>query len=141
VILRGSRWAKRTKPSSAFWSFDRIIAATTAALSLAALAAVIFFGLYPRPPVEAPLDPDTFYRGGVAMGHVTSFDVEQAGVAEQYVLRVETSKPVEKGDVLRFRYATCIVNDLETPQHEMPNNTGLFNGITLSRGERLTPLG
>ena len=122
MILRGSRWAKRNKPASAFWWFDRIIAATT-------LAAVIYFGFYPRPPVEPPLDPHTLYRGGDAIGHVTSVNVDLAGIFEEYLLRVETSKTIEKGEVLRFRHAICIVVDLETPQHEMPNNMRLFNGI------------
>jgi hypothetical protein len=92
-------------------SFDRIIAATGAVLSLAALAAVIYFGLYPRPPVEAPLDPDTLYRDGAAIGHVTAFNVEPV-LAGQYVFQVEASKPIEKGDVLRFRRAVCLVVDL-----------------------------
>jgi hypothetical protein len=92
-------------------SFDRIIAATGAVLSLAALAAVTYFGLYPRPPVEAPLDPDTLYRDGAAIGHVTAFNVEPV-LAGQYVFQVEASKRIEKGDVLRFRRAVCLVVDL-----------------------------
>ena len=96
---------------------------------MAALAAVIYFGLYPRPPVEAPLDPDTLYRDGAAIGHVMAFNVEPV-LAGQYVFKVEASKPIEKGDVLRFRHAVCFVVDLGQPRLDLPNNIVLFNSIS-----------
>jgi hypothetical protein len=122
AILSAAGWAR-------VWSFDRGIAVTGAILSAAALAAVIYFGLYPRPPIEAPLDPDTLYRDGAAIGHVLAFNVESV-LAGQFVFQVEASKPIEKGDALRFRHATCFVVDLGQPQRQLPNNLIFFNGIS-----------
>ena len=90
--------------------------ALTAALFAAILsfAAAVYFGFYPRPPIEASLDPDTVYRDGVAIGHVSAFNVEPV-LAGQYVFQVEASKPINKGDMLRFRRAVCFVVDLGHP--------------------------
>ena len=72
-------------------------------------AAVVYFGLYPRPPVEAPLDPDTLYRGDIAVGLVVTFKLDPMNIPEQYSFQLKPSKTIEKGDVLRFRHATCFV--------------------------------
>jgi hypothetical protein len=126
------RWLGAIAIRIQLWPFDRIIAVTGAALSLAALAAVIYFGLYPRPPVEAPLDPNTLYRGGAAIGHVTSFSVLPPNISPaggEYRFQVEASKPIEVGDVLQFRYAACLVLALNHPGRPLPNNIILFEGI------------
>jgi hypothetical protein len=89
-----------------------MIAVTGAVLSLAALAAVIYFGLYPRPPVDAPLDPDTLYRGGEAIAHVASFSLgTTANFGDLYDFRVKALKRIEAGDVLHFRRSVCLVLD------------------------------
>jgi hypothetical protein len=124
VIRRGAR-----KPPSTGWPFERITTLAATLSSLAALAVVIYFGLYPRPPVEPSLDPDTLYRGGDAIGHVTAFNVEQV-LAGQYVFQVLASKPIEKGDVLRFRHAVCFVVDLGQPPRDLASKLILFNGIS-----------
>ena len=99
-----------------------------AALSLLALAAVIYFGLYPRPPIEPVLDPNTLYRDGVAVGHVSGFTMMPAYSSEQYKLQVEASKPIEDGDVLRFRHTVCIVLELGQ-QRKLPNNIVQFDDM------------
>jgi hypothetical protein len=88
---------------------------------------VIYFGFNPRPAVVAPLDPYTLYRGGDAIGHVTSVNVDLAGIFEEHLLRVETSKTIEKGEVLRFRHAICIVVDLGQFQGQLPDKAGLID--------------
>jgi hypothetical protein len=111
------------------WSFDRVIVVIGAVSSVLALGAVIYFGVYPRPPVETPLDPDTLHRGGDAIGHVTAFNVEQV-LTGQYVFQVLASKPIEKGDVLRFRHAVCFVVDLGQAPRDLPSRLTWFNGIS-----------
>jgi hypothetical protein len=109
VVQAGTRFWARSKW---LWSFDRMTALTTALFAVLTFGVVVWFGVYPRPPVEAPLDPDTIYRDGAAIGHVSAFHVEMAGPAgEQYALQVEPLENIEKGDVLRFRHATCFVVD------------------------------
>ena len=77
-----------------------------------ALVAVIYFGLYPRPPIEPLLDPDTLYRGGEAIAHVASFSLgTTANFGDLYDFRVTASKPIEAGDVLHFRHSVCHVLD------------------------------
>ena len=103
--------------------------AMAALFSVLSFVAGVYFGLYPRPPVEAPLDPNTIYRDGVAIAHVLGFNVEQVGTG-QFVFKVEASKPIEKGDVLRFRHATCFVVDLGLQPNQLPNSRIFFNGIS-----------
>lgn len=107
----------------------RWIALTAALFAILSFAAAVYFGFYPRPPIEASLDPDTVYRDGVAIGHVSAFNVEPV-LAGQYVFQVEASKPIDKGDMLRFRRAVCFVVDLGQPPRQLPNKLILFNGIS-----------
>ena len=109
--------------SKRLWTIEN----TTALFVVMSFLAVVYFGLYPRPPIEVPLDPDTLYREGIAIGHVSAFNVEPV-LAGQFVFQVEASKPIEKGDVLRFRHATCFVVDLG--QVSRRPNMILFNGIS-----------
>ena len=57
------------------------------------------------------LDPKKLYRGSEAVGDLVGFDV-QAVMAGQYAFRVLALQPIDKGDVLRFRHATCLVTEL-----------------------------
>jgi hypothetical protein len=75
------------------------------------LAATIYFGFYPRRPGGAVLDPDSIYRGGKIIGRVAGFNVEPV-LAGQFVFRIVPSAPVEMGDVLQFRTATCFVMEI-----------------------------
>jgi hypothetical protein len=126
MIMRPRRPAAKTSTVSALDLAMTVLTALT-------LIFVIYFGLYPRPPVEAPLDPDTLYRGGEAIGHVTDFRIEPVPPGPfspsqygQYVFRGEERKPIEQGDALRFRHTVCYVLDLGKPQPQLSK----FDGLT-----------
>ena len=124
--------ATQAPPRFALWdwlSFERAALLAAAIFAALSVGVGVYFGLYPRPPVEAPLDPDTLYRDGVALGRVLAFNVEQVLVG-QFVFQVEASKPIEKGDVLRFRHATCFVVDLGQQPRRLPSGMFFFNGIS-----------
>ena len=112
------------------WSW---VESATLITALLTLGATIYFGLYPRQPVEAALDPDTVYRGGNALGRVVVFNVEPV-LAGQFVFRIVAVKPINKGDVLQFRTATCFVVDAGqvSTMASGGQNALLFNG-TLCR--------
>jgi hypothetical protein len=52
----------------------------------------------------------TVYRDGNALGRVVVFNVEPV-LAGQFVFQIVAAKPINKGDVLQFRTATCFVVD------------------------------
>jgi hypothetical protein len=116
-VVQGGKW---------LWSFERMTALLGALFAVLSFLAVVYFGFYPRPPIEAPLDPDTLYRDGAAVGHVVEFRVEPL-LAGQYVFRVGTSNTIAAGDVLRFRHATCFVVGIS--EERSADSKIIFNGI------------
>lgn len=107
------------------------IGTATFIIACLTLVAAIYFGLYPRQPVEAKLDPDTVYRGGNAVGRVEAFNVEQV-LAGQFVFRIVTTKAIDIGDVLQFRTSTCFVVDTGQVSTTMSGGQSalLFNGLS-----------